>query len=1532
MSIQKKDIIRQELFETMEVFAREAVASTDYLFLMEGVITGVDSFSDIYTYRIGNEEHTAVSLTGENYEIGETVYVLHSNNRDVKRMIVSNTNKHSTNKLGDIIKSGTEQDLEEIYQAIFELQQEIDNVESTQVFFAYATSETGANMTTTPNINSTYIGTATGTVRPSSPSSYTWTKTRGGDGSGVDGIDFYYKLSNSATVAPTTWNTTPSNPTVGLPYLWSYSVYRMSDGTTKQTDPVVIGALGPQGIAGTNGVDGKTYYTWIKYADTPTSGMSDYPDGKKYLGVAYNKLTASESTTYSDYTWALIQGEKGIDGAKGADGQTTYTWIKYAPNATPTAAQMSDNPNGMTYIGLAVNKTTSTESNTPSDYTWALIKGDKGDVGAKGDTGATGATGKGVSSSTVTYQLGTSGTTAPTGTWETTPPAPIAGRYLWTKTIFTYTDSTLSSPVYAVAYQGINGVNGSNGADGKDGEDGRGISSTVINYATSTNGTTAPTTGWGATVPTIPAGQYLWTRTVYTLTDASTQTQYSVAYQGANGAAGASITSITNYYLASASNSGVTTSTSGWTTSIQNIDASKPYLWNYEVSKNSAGTTVSTTAPIIIGHFGKDGATGPKGTDGAKGADGISITGIVEYYQVSSSGTTAPTTWLTTVPALTSINKYLWNYEEISYSDNTKDSTLKKVIGVYGDTGPQGPQGIQGIQGIPGTNGTNGQTYYTWVKYADSPTTGMSDYPDGKKYLGIAYNKTTATESSTYSDYTWSLIQGAQGQAGTNGTDGQTYYTWIKYAPNGSPTSAQMSDVATNMTHIGIAVNKTTATESTTPSDYTWALIKGDKGDTGAKGADGAAAKLVSLTASAQVFKVSSSNAISPTSLTVTGIAQNTSITTWTYSINGGTFSSTLPAGVTRSGEVVTITGSTMTADSITVKASDGTIEDVLTIVKVKDGATGSAGASGADAYTIVLSNESHIFPGEVSTASASSTTINILAYKGATQQSITIGTITGQVTGLTTSIANNSTSTASITVSATTALTTKNGVLTIPLTVDGKSFTKYFSWSVAYKGATGSTGATGAAGSTITSVSEEYYLSTSKTSQTGGSWVTTAPAWDIGKYLWIRTKIVYTNPASTSYTVPYVDTTWEAVNGIKVGARNILLGTRNFQGWSVGGGAVTEDEYLGGAVWRGTRLTTNTNYLEGPSVATPVLFGSEFVLSFYAKSNVVGPVTCYFYNPTETVQATSSTGQTSSVGDGAINVSLTTSWTRFWIKWKSATPITTKKSIIIGRLNQAVTEDTTIEIALPMFEVGNTPSDWVPAPEDSQNLINNLENTLNETHGIAEDLGNRVATSEQDLIDAIAAREAAMTELEEKLNFSETTIKRIIEETSSGLTQAIQSTASAVTSQGEALKEVTTSLNLLDGGLEALVSSQQSFQQTVTQNVTSAVRQDYDSLEARFSSMSIDSVDHAAKLKEIYTYFTFDQDNFTIGKSGSGFTVELTNEKLSFKENGEEIAYMSGQSLYINSAIIVKSIKLGVHYFEHDENIAPNRTIVRRG
>jgi len=152
--------------------------------------------------------------------------------------------------------------------------------------------------------------------------------------------------------------------------------------------------------------DGMVAYTWIKYATSATGAdLSDSPDGMTYIGFAYNKSTSTESNNPADYTWSLIKGTDGVQGPKGTDGVTTYTWIKYSDNAD--GAGLYDVPTASTmYIGIAVNKTVSVESTSPADYVWSKFKGDQGVPGSAGPRGLTGPEGAPGMRGTIDIALG----------------------------------------------------------------------------------------------------------------------------------------------------------------------------------------------------------------------------------------------------------------------------------------------------------------------------------------------------------------------------------------------------------------------------------------------------------------------------------------------------------------------------------------------------------------------------------------------------------------------------------------------------------------------------------------------------------------------------------------------------------------------------------------------------------------------------------------------------------------------------------------------------------------------------------------------------------------------------------------------------------------------------------------------------------------------------------------------------------------------------------------------------------------------
>ena len=291
---------------------------------------------------------------------------------------------------------------------------------------------------------------------------------------------------------------------------------------------------------------------------------------------------------------------------------------------------------------------------------------------ADGAAGKPGTDGKGISSTAVTYQASTNGTTVPTGTWETTIPSVSANQYLWTRTIITYTDGTTSTS-YSIGKMGANGATGAAG---------KGIKSTAVTYQASTSGTTVPTGTWGTTIPSVSANQYLWTRTIITYTDNTTSTSYSIGKMGANGTkgdkgdAGRGISSTAVTYQASTN--GTTVPTGTWETTIPSVSANQ-YLWTRTIITYTDGTTSTSYS---IGKMGANGATGAAG----KGIKSTAVT-----YQASTSGTTVPTgTWGTTIPSV-SANQYLWTRTIITYTDNTTSTSYS--IGKMGATGAAGAAG-----------------------------------------------------------------------------------------------------------------------------------------------------------------------------------------------------------------------------------------------------------------------------------------------------------------------------------------------------------------------------------------------------------------------------------------------------------------------------------------------------------------------------------------------------------------------------------------------------------------------------------------------------------------------------------------------------------------------------------------------------------------------------------------------------------------------------------------------------------------------
>lgn len=328
-----------------------------------------------------------------------------------------------------------------------------------------------------------------------------------------------------------------------------------------------------------------------------------------------------------------------------------------------------------------------------------------------------------------------------------------------------------------------------------------------------------PTGGWDDTEPSYTEGStnslYYVECTVFgddsfQYSNVSLSSSYEAAKSAYNKAVGAEntaketakkaiINTTEEFYQ---SNSATTLTGGSWSTSQPTWESGK-YIWRRTIVTYGSGETEylpNETGVCITGNTGKN------------GSNGRGISSVDEKYAVSSSKTNAPTTWYDDVQAMTSTNKYLWNYEVVTYSDGGTAETKKRVIGVYGDTGKPGADGKDGAPGAEG-NGIAGIAQYYLASAAESGVTtntsgwtvGMQTTTTTKKYLWN-YEVVTYTNGKQYTSTP--VIIGTHGATGATGPQG----------PQGA----------------------TGATGATGPQGEPGAKgDKGDKGDTGAQGVKG---------------------------------------------------------------------------------------------------------------------------------------------------------------------------------------------------------------------------------------------------------------------------------------------------------------------------------------------------------------------------------------------------------------------------------------------------------------------------------------------------------------------------------------------------------------------------------------------------------------------------------------------------------------------------------------------------------------------
>lgn len=1051
----------------------------------------------------------------------------------------------------------------------------------------FADTETGGGISL-KSAGKTYMGIAYNqtTKQPvlTDPSIYTWVKVVGEQGiagePGKNGLTSFFHVRYADVPNPTA---NQLRKDTGK-YIGTYVDYILEDSTdpTKYTWRKFQGDDGEDGADGTpgeNGANGETSYLHIAYAtsaDGKTGFSTTNAVDKTYIGQ-YVDFTKADSANPAKYHWSKFQGQKGdkgdpgeqglrglqgdkgdqgIQGPKGADGKdgkTTYFHIKYSAVSNPTSAsQMTETPSK--YIGTYVDFT-QTDSDDPKKYSWQQLEGSQGPQGKQGISGTNGADGK---TSYLHIKYSNDGGKTFTGN-----SGEDIGAY-----IGTCVDYAKDDPTSVGTYKWAK-IKGEAGAKGDKGDTGKGVKSTSVAYQVSTSGTTVPTGTWSGSVPSASAGQYLWTRTIITYTDDTTSTIYSVGRMGTNGANGTngkSIGSVVNYYLATASSSGVTTATSGWTTAVQSVSAAKKYLWNYEVVKYTDGTVASTTAPCIIGSYGDRGSKGDKGDTGSTGNG---IKSITEHYAVSASNSTVPTSWSSTVPTMTESNKYLWNYETITYTNGTTVDTTKRVIGVYGNKGATGATGSQGyslVANVVRDAFTESQwTAYGTINHEEtwSSTSGIRNgcrigdmfaivgtATDTKNAHVAYYRSNTASGDLKGLCISHTIIpRGATGATGSKGDKGDTGATG-----KGVKSTAVTYQASSSGTTIPTGVWSATPPATSADKPYFWTRT------------------IITYTdnTTSTAYNVGST----PEGIVVGGrnLATNTNkgTTGWSWSMQTGGYSkeSVSETGVNtckltrdsvkQSGWSVIqfsyIGRTKWEADtnytvSVDVKASvstsmnpgfrhgDGsnmliqsckavnnkTVANVWTklVWVVKSAATLPSGTSQNTYFTGMNSNVGVSYQFKNLKIEKGNTATD---WTPAPEDYVSFVDVEYYLSTSPTSLSGGSWST--------TAPTWVNGkyMWSRTVTTDGAGNRTYSpnqngvciagaQGATGAKGDRGDTGGTGATGKGVKSIVEQYYKSTSATAMSGGSWSTTYPGWENSKYIWTRSVITYTDNTTSTTT-----------------------------------------------------------------------------------------------------------------------------------------------------------------------------------------------------------------------------------------------------------------------------------------------------------------------------------------------------------------------------------------------------------------------------
>lgn len=499
----------------------------------------------------------------------------------------------------------------------------------------------------------------------------------------------------------------------------------------------------------------------------------------------------------------LKQGDKIVDATYRfvIDGTIKYSGLTYTVKASditkPTVITISawvDNKEvaseEVTFVNVSDGKQGPKGPQGP--------QGERGPKGERGNDGITGKDGVGLKTTTIIYGISDNENTQPSN-WSSQPPALVKGKYLWTKTTWTYTDNS-SETGYQKTYIAKDGNDGNDGLPGKDGV---GLVNTTFRYAKSADGVNKPS---GVVVANFPNEIKPNMSSIDNIINTDLKVRLE---QGKT-------------YILSAETNGTFTNQHN---PDQESDNATIWLVNPSFSTWAVISDSNTANGTRYTHNRPTGEYNIR-VNGYKTDNSTWVKNIV-----FEDGT-----WSPDIPVVNP-GEYLWTRTTWFYSDGTSEQGFSVAKmgeqgpkGERGERGPQGIQGPQGLQGpkgdqgIPGPKGDDGKTQYIHIAYADTVSgSGFSQTDSNKAYIGM-YQDFNAFDSQNPQDYRWSKWKGSDGRdgiPGKAGADGRTPYVHFAYADSADGRTGFSLTQTGNKRFLGVLTNFIKE-DSTNPEDYTW--------------------------------------------------------------------------------------------------------------------------------------------------------------------------------------------------------------------------------------------------------------------------------------------------------------------------------------------------------------------------------------------------------------------------------------------------------------------------------------------------------------------------------------------------------------------------------------------------------------------------------------------------------------------------------------------------------------------------------------